>query len=86
MGGYAFWLKEYKSHLPEGYKLFRDMIGQFTKVYINVVLVMSPSKSSHLNHLTMAFEQIRKHKLKMDRLKCAFGVQARNFLGFLVCQ
>ena len=27
---------------------------------------------------------MRRHQLKMNPLKCAFGVKARNFLGFLV--
>ena len=27
---------------------------------------------------------MRKHQLKMSPLKCAFGVQAGNFLGLLV--
>ena len=31
-------------------------------------------------------EQQRLHQLKLNPLKCAFGVQARNFLGFLVHQ
>lgn len=40
----------------------------------------------HLDHIIKAFEQMRKHKLKMNSLKHAFGVQVRNFLGFLVHQ
>ncbi|XP_059627524.1 uncharacterized protein LOC132270362 [Cornus florida] len=34
----------------------------------------------------MAFERMRQHKLKMNPLKCAFGVSAGNCLGFLVHQ
>ncbi|XP_059626515.1 uncharacterized protein LOC132269364 [Cornus florida] len=34
----------------------------------------------------MAFERMRQHKLKMNPLKCAFGVSVGNFLGFLVHQ
>ena len=29
---------------------------------------------------------MRLHQLKLNTLKCAFGVQAGNFLGFLVHQ
>ena len=29
---------------------------------------------------------MRLHQLKLNPLKCVFGVQARNFLGFLVHQ
>ncbi|KAL1363986.1 hypothetical protein AAHE18_03G185900 [Arachis hypogaea] len=38
----------------------------------------------HLENLKKAFERMRKHKLKMSPLKCAFGVSVGNFLGFLV--
>ena len=38
----------------------------------------------HLVHLEAAFERIRKFKLKLNPLKCAFGVSAGNFLGYVV--
>lgn len=34
----------------------------------------------------MSFEQIRKHKLKINSLKYVFKVQAGNFYKFLVYQ
>ena len=39
-----------------------------------------------MNHLRESFERMRLHQLKLNPLKCAFGVQAENFLGFLVHQ
>lgn len=53
------------------------MINKFVEVYVDDMV-------DHLSHLTMAFEQMRKHKLKMNPLKCTFRVQPINFLGFLV--
>ncbi|XP_057789942.1 uncharacterized protein LOC131006784 [Salvia miltiorrhiza] len=32
----------------------------------------------------MIFERLRKHQLKMNPLKCAFGVKSGKFLGFIV--
>jgi hypothetical protein len=32
----------------------------------------------------MVFERLRKHKLKMNPMKCAFGVSSEKFLGFIV--
>ncbi|GKV53168.1 hypothetical protein SLEP1_g59706 [Rubroshorea leprosula] len=43
-----------------------------------------PGNIEHLEHLRKAFERMRQHGLKMNPLKCAFGVTAGNFLGFLV--
>ena len=54
------------------------------EIYIDDVLVKSGSASGHVEHLIRAFERMRKFNLKMNPLKCAFGVKASNFLGFLV--
>jgi hypothetical protein len=32
----------------------------------------------------MVFECLRKYKLKMNPMKCAFGVSSRKILGFIV--
>jgi len=37
-----------------------------------------------LNHLRQSFERMRQYGLKMNPLKCAFGVCASDFLGFVV--
>ncbi|XP_059659004.1 uncharacterized protein LOC132305373 [Cornus florida] len=64
--------------------IFHDMIGRFMEIYIDDVVVKSSAKRQHLEHLKRAFERMKVHKLKMNPLKCAFGVSAGNFLGFLV--
>ncbi|XP_059658641.1 uncharacterized protein LOC132304963 [Cornus florida] len=64
--------------------IFHDMIGRFMEIYVDDVVVKSSAKRQHLEHLKRAFERMRIHKLKMNPLKCAFGVSAENFLGFLV--
>ncbi|KAL1333382.1 hypothetical protein AAHE18_11G096500 [Arachis hypogaea] len=65
-------------------KIFHDFIGNFMEIYVDDVVVKSNAKKEHLENLKKAFERMRKHKLKMNPLKCAFGVSAGNFLGFLV--
>lgn len=64
--------------------IFHDMIGKFMEVYIDDEVVKSQDFKTHLKNLEKAFLRMRKHKLKMNPLKCAFGMQAGNFLGFLV--
>ena len=64
--------------------IFHDMIGKFMEVYIDDVVVKSQDFNTHLKNLEKAFLRMRKHQLKMNPSKCAFGVQAGNFLGFLV--
>ena len=66
--------------------LFHDMLGHNMEVYIDVIVVQSKRFSEHVDHLKKIFERMRHHQLKLSPLKCAFGVCARNFLGFLVHQ
>ena len=46
----------------------------------------SDGDSSHLADLRLAFERMRKYGLKMNPLKCAFGVSAGRFLAFIIHQ
>ncbi|GKV17141.1 hypothetical protein SLEP1_g27682 [Rubroshorea leprosula] len=64
--------------------IFHDMIGKFMEIYIDDVVVKSHGDEDHLVHLRKSFERMRQHGLKMNPLKCAFGVFAGNFLGYLV--
>ena len=60
------------------------MIGKFMEVYIDDVVVKFQDFNTHPKNLEKAFLRMRKHQLKMNPLKCAFGVQVGNFLCFLV--
>ena len=40
----------------------------------------------YVDHYRKGFEKMRNHKLKLNPLKCVFGIKAGNFLGFLVHQ
>ncbi|KAJ4980517.1 hypothetical protein NE237_031354 [Protea cynaroides] len=66
--------------------IFHDMIGRFVEVYIDDIVIKSQTEEEHLSDLRRTFERMRKYKLKMNPLKCAFGVSAGNFLGFLIHQ
>ena len=64
--------------------IFHDMIGMFLECYIDNLIVKSDSFDDHLCHLRKSFERMRIFNLKLNPLKCAFGVSAGNFLGYLV--
>nr|KYP73932.1 Retrovirus-related Pol polyprotein from transposon 17.6 [Cajanus cajan] len=66
--------------------IFHDLIGKFVQVYIDDIVIGLKQKGDHLQHLKLSFERMRKHGLKMNPLKCAFGVIAGEFLGFIVHQ
>ena len=64
--------------------IFHGLIGHSVEVYINDIVVKSLDSEKHLEDLKCAFRHMRSHGLKLNSLKCAFGVSAKNFLGFLV--
>ena len=64
--------------------IFHDIIGKYMEVYIDDIVVKSQDFDKHLENLEKVFIRMRKHQLKMNPLKCAFGVMAGIFLGFLV--
>ncbi|KAM1029351.1 hypothetical protein ACFX15_041095 [Malus domestica] len=66
--------------------IFHDLIGQSMEVYIDDIVVKSKTEEQHLEDLRQALTRMMIHKLKMNPKKCAFGVRAGNFLGFLVHQ
>ena len=66
--------------------IFHDMLGHHKEIYIDDIVVKYTKVAKHLNHLKKSFEMMRLHRLKLNPLKCAFGVQVEIFLGFLVHQ
>jgi hypothetical protein len=63
---------------------FHDLLGIIIEVYIDNIVVKSAGQDSHLADLHLAFERMRRFGLKMNPLKCAFGVLAGKFLGFII--
>src|ERR1044072_1795408 len=85
MGSDAFWLKNAGATYQRAMdSIFHDFIETFMQVYIDDIVIKSVSSETHLHHLSQSFETMRKHGLKMNPLKCAFFVQAGDFLGFVV--
>ena len=63
---------------------FHELIGKIVVIYIDDAVVKSKGHQEHLADLCRALECTRMHGLKMNLNKCAFGVSAGQFLGFMV--
>jgi hypothetical protein len=63
---------------------FHDLLGIILEVYIDNIVVKSAGLDSHLADLHVAFERMCRFGLKMNPLKCVFGVSAGKFLGFII--
>ena len=54
------------------------------EVYIDDMLVKSVKAKLHITHLAEAFQVLKSYNMKLNQAKCAFGVSAGKFLGFIV--
>ena len=50
------------------------------------MLVKSRKEEDHLEDLRETFGTLRSYNMKLNLEKCAFGVTAGKFLGFMVSQ
>ena len=64
--------------------IFHDLLGVILEVYIDDIVIKSAGLDHHLANLRLALERMRQYRLKMNPLKCAFGVSAGKFLGFII--
>ena len=64
--------------------IFHEIIGKIVEIYIDDVVVKFKGYQEHLADLRKTLECTRRHGLKMNPNKCAFGVSAGQFLGFMV--
>ena len=65
-------------------RMFQKQIGTTMEVYIDDMLVKSITVELHIDHLSEAFQILRNYNMKLNPAKCAFGVSAGKFLGFIV--
>ena len=64
--------------------IFHDMMHKKMEDYVAYIVVKLKTRAEHLQILEQVFERCRKYKLRMNPMKCAFGVFAGKFLGLLV--
>ncbi|TYK28162.1 uncharacterized protein E5676_scaffold289G00760 [Cucumis melo var. makuwa] len=65
-------------------KVFDDMLHKYVECYVDDLVVKSKRRQDHLKDLKVVFNRLRKYQLRMNPLKCAFGVTSGKFLGFIV--
>ena len=65
-------------------KIFRPLIGKSMEVYIDDMLVKSKERPDHTRHLQETYELLQRYNMKLNPLKCAFGVSLGKFLGYFV--
>jgi len=64
--------------------IFDNILHKNVECYVDDLVVKSRKKCDHLQDLRMVFDLLRRYQLRMNPLKCAFGVTSGKFLGFIV--
>jgi hypothetical protein len=64
--------------------IFHELLGNTVEAYIDDIVVKSTEFSSNITNLRKSFDKMRQYGLKMNPHKCAFGVSADKFLGFII--
>jgi len=87
MDSHDFWLEKCWCYLSESHEFYFSRVHrQVGRNLYDDVVVKSRDLKKHLANLRKVLECTRKHGLKMNPNKCAFGVSAGQFLGFMVHQ
>jgi hypothetical protein len=64
--------------------IFDNLLRVLMEVYIDDVVVKSVGFEEHMTDLKLSLERMKKYGLRMNSLKCTFGVTSGRFLGFIV--
>ncbi|KAK8584260.1 hypothetical protein V6N12_068506 [Hibiscus sabdariffa] len=64
--------------------LFRDMMHKEIEVYVDDMIAKSRTEEEHITNLEKLFQRLREFHLKLNPVKCTFGVTSGKFLGFIV--
>ena len=56
------------------------------EVYIDDMLIKSKERPDYATHLQQVFDLLRTYGMKLNPVKCAFGVSASQFLRLMMTQ
>ena len=65
-------------------KMFAHQIGRNVQVYMDDMIMKSQQEDDHLDDIKETFDTLCSYNMKLNPGKCAFGITARKFLGFMV--
>lgn len=59
--------------------IFEDLLHDAVECYVDDLVVKTKFRLHHITDLDWAFLQLRRYNLKMNPLKCAFGISSGRF-------
>ncbi|GFX27786.1 retrovirus-related Pol polyprotein from transposon 17.6 [Trichonephila clavipes] len=64
--------------------ILKPVIGHFVMVYMDDVIITSPSFNEHIEHLNQVFTLLRDAKLTLNEEKCHFASDKLKYLGLII--
>ncbi len=61
-----------------------DIINQFVFLYLDDILIFSPSLQAHTQHVCQVLQRLLENQLYVKAEKCEFHAKSVSFLGFNV--
>ena len=65
-------------------KVFKDYIGRNLEVYVDDMPINFKTLEDYLIDLEENFNVIKANKVRINPVRCTFGVRAEKFLGFML--
>ncbi|GJR81872.1 reverse transcriptase domain-containing protein [Tanacetum coccineum] len=63
---------------------FRQQLGRNLKAYVDDMVIKSKTEQEMIMDIAETFDNLRKINMKLNPLKCSFGVTEGKFLGYMV--
>ncbi|GFV88711.1 retrovirus-related Pol polyprotein from transposon opus [Trichonephila clavipes] len=64
--------------------ILKLVIGKFVSVYMDGVIISSPSFTQHVKHLKEVFRLLHEAGLTLNKDKCKFGCEKLKYLGLII--
>jgi len=65
-------------------EILQPFLRKFVLVFLDDILIYSPSMDSHLQHLELVLQTMRKHQLYLKESKCTFARDSLEYLGHII--
>ncbi|XP_043811023.1 uncharacterized protein LOC122723300 [Manihot esculenta] len=65
-------------------KVFKDQIGRNVEVYVDDMVVKSPTFQQHMIDLREVFDVLEQYRMRLNPAKYAFFIRGEKFLGYMV--
>ena len=65
-------------------EVLKPFLRKFVLVFLDDILIYSPSMELHLHHLEQVLQTLRKHHLHLKQSKCTFAQDSLEYLGHII--